>query len=179
MTVAAHPSPPSPPLGAGKQAAVPRERSISARHRPPARAQASPPRGPEGLFSVTFPCHLTTLDGATFHRSREGRSGAVDVTFKAPSAVRGIEANCFAMCLLNSICIPSSVEFLGDSCFVHSTIRSLNFEPQSRLMGIGDSCFQSCSSTSICIPASVEVLGKSCFAGEMTRGRSSIQRSKH
>jgi hypothetical protein len=76
------------------------------------------------------------------------------------------ETTIFISVLPRSICIPSSVERLGDRCFSRSAdLCVVTFEPESKLSRIGDSAFVGCSSlSSICIPGSVEILCGWCFA---------------
>jgi hypothetical protein len=64
-----------------------------------------------------------------------------------------------------SICIPSSVERLGNYCFGDcESLSTVTFESGSQLLCIGEHAFCSCSSLlSISIPSSVEKLGAKCF----------------
>jgi hypothetical protein len=61
---------------------------------------------------------------------------------------------------LSSICIPSSVEFLGSLCFSQcSSLSWLIFESDSKLAQIDACVFSGCRALkSICIPASIRSL---------------------
>jgi hypothetical protein len=66
--------------------------------------------------------------------------------------------NAFTNCRrLSSICIPSSVVELGESCFTScQSLSKVTFESGSRLSEIGDQAFAGCwSLSSICIPSSL------------------------
>jgi hypothetical protein len=67
---------------------------------------------------------------------------------------------------LTSLCIPASIEIIGDGCFRGCTSLSrLDFESGSRLTRIGEASFRECSSlTSICIPAHVTAIPRCCFS---------------
>jgi hypothetical protein len=62
--------------------------------------------------------------------------------------------------------IPSSVEMLGECCFVRcGSLTSLTFESGSRLSRIESSAFRVAGLIEIIVPSSVEVLAEECFAG--------------
>jgi hypothetical protein len=63
------------------------------------------------------------------------------------------------------IVISKEIEILGQSCFLESPVKIVEFESGSRLMQIEKKCFSQCRLKSLCIPRTVEVLGKRCFAG--------------
>jgi hypothetical protein len=67
--------------------------------------------------------------------------------------------------ILTSICIPASIEGIGQECFRWcSSLSQLTFESGSRLAVIGFAAFRGCSSIiSICIPARVRVIPNFCF----------------
>jgi hypothetical protein len=100
-------------------------------------------------------------------------------TVKSKSQLARIDTSCFSNCIITSICIPRSVEFLGVSCFeyvpgeprpasggppIETRIDSFTFDPGSSLGRFADLCFSDCRLESLCVPRSVEVLGKSCFS---------------
>jgi hypothetical protein len=64
---------------------------------------------------------------------------------------------------VKSICIPRSVESLGESCFEEAKIETLTFESGSQLREIEKECFDGCELTSVRIPRLVEVLSEGCF----------------
>jgi hypothetical protein len=67
--------------------------------------------------------------------------------------------------ILNSICIPSSVEILCECCFCYSEqLASVAFERGCKISVIEERVFANCVSLRwICIPATVNTLDKSCF----------------
>jgi hypothetical protein len=73
-----------------------------------------------------------------------------------------IEKNAFYDCRsLKSICIPSSVEEVGKSCFAYCwSLRTVTFARESKLRLIEKEAFDECPSLkSVPVPASVEVVG--------------------
>jgi hypothetical protein len=65
---------------------------------------------------------------------------------------------------LVKIIVPSSVEVLGEKCFLYCESLSLViFESGSRLSRIEKLAFSETGLVEIIIPSSVEVLGESCF----------------
>jgi hypothetical protein len=89
-----------------------------------------------------------------------------DCTFATGSHLARLGELAFAGCpRLPSICLPSSVEAIPNSCFsgCHS-LSQVTFEAGSKVSRLGEGAFSSCSSLqSICIPAAVEAIGSSCF----------------
>jgi hypothetical protein len=72
----------------------------------------------------------------------------------------------FAECsLLQSVCIPSSIEAISCGCFAAcSSVSYLGFDPGCRVSTLGESAFSSCMSLeSICIPSSMETSSTFCF----------------
>jgi hypothetical protein len=67
--------------------------------------------------------------------------------------------------VIQSICIPSSVETIPERCFYHcETLSNVTFEPDCRVSVLDEAAFSGCSSLrSIFIPASVETICKECF----------------
>jgi hypothetical protein len=79
--------------------------------------------------------------------------------------VSRIEDKAFQFTRLAAICLPASLEALGDGCFESLRLRSVFFEPGCKLTRIGSGTFRACESLrSIRIPSSVEALGPHCFA---------------
>jgi hypothetical protein len=65
---------------------------------------------------------------------------------------------------MKSICIPQSVEILGQGCFSFcKRLKIIAFENESRLRRFEDYCFRRLPLRSIVIPRNVEVLGHGCF----------------
>jgi hypothetical protein len=59
---------------------------------------------------------------------------------------------------------PSSVEIIGEACFVRcGSFTSLTFESESKLSRIETYAFQESGLIEIVIPSSVEILCESCF----------------
>jgi hypothetical protein len=101
--------------------------------------------------------------------ARGRHSPLANITFESDSRLKLIESVCFRGCSFTSICIPQSVEVLGNGCFAgfsgdDSQLETVAFEPDSHLKRIERTCFCRCGSGSICIPRSVEILGEYCFA---------------
>jgi hypothetical protein len=44
-----------------------------------------------------------------------------------------IDQSCFANCILQTICIPRSVDIIGKSCFMNRDIETFLFEVKSSL----------------------------------------------
>jgi hypothetical protein len=67
---------------------------------------------------------------------------------------------------LKSICIPASIEIIGQACFRQcKSMSQLTFEPGSRLTQIGNFAIRDCASLrSICISAQVEEIPLCCFS---------------
>jgi hypothetical protein len=88
------------------------------------------------------------------------------IVLRNGSRVKQIDGFAFSFnSILKSICIPASVEILGQRCFKCSSLSQIIFESGSRLAQIGESAFLNCSSlVSICIPAQVEEIPIGCFS---------------
>jgi hypothetical protein len=87
--------------------------------------------------------------------------------FESPCQLLSIEDATFRDCpSLSSICIPSSIRTLCESCFDNcSGLADVAFESDSSLARIGLSAFRDCTClSSICIPSAVETLCDGCFA---------------
>jgi hypothetical protein len=80
--------------------------------------------------------------------------------------VNRIGVSAFVDCSrLKSICIPTAVESLDESCFDGcAALSQVTFEPGSSLVHIGSHAFERCMSfTSICIPVEIRHLPNYCF----------------
>jgi hypothetical protein len=64
-----------------------------------------------------------------------------------------------------SICIPSSIDALPNSCFKRClNLTRVTFESGSRLSIFSRSAFKQCSSLqSICVPSSIQAISRNCF----------------
>jgi hypothetical protein len=74
----------------------------------------------------------------------------------------------FAFCecwSLESLCIPASVQLIGENCFAGCEgLVSVTFEQPSMLEIVKEMAFSSCKSlTRISIPASIQQIGSRCF----------------
>jgi hypothetical protein len=86
--------------------------------------------------------------------------------FESGSNLNAIPERTFLNCEgLKSLCIPASVEVLGEACFSCMTqLSSLTFEPGSKLRTMEDQVFGRCQSLkSIVLPASVLIVDGSPF----------------
>jgi hypothetical protein len=88
------------------------------------------------------------------------------LTFEPCSKVSILGPSAFLSCSsLQSICIPSSVQTISDSCFAFCpTLSNVAFEPDSQISILEGNAFDFCSSLrSIWIPSSVQTISRSCF----------------
>jgi hypothetical protein len=88
------------------------------------------------------------------------------ITFESGSKLTLIANGAFDECFsLRAICIPASVETLGEFCFKGCTSLScLTFESGSKLTRIERFAFSKCSSLqSLCIPASLQMIAGSAL----------------
>jgi hypothetical protein len=103
---------------------------------------------PPTTTTIQFPCRLVCVDGCVdeFSILRE-------------SAL----ARCSS---LRSICIPSSIETISDSCFAECDhLLMVTFESHSKLSTLGERAFELCSQLhTICIPSSTETISRYCFS---------------
>jgi hypothetical protein len=113
------------------------------------------------ITDLVLPPEYETLGSSSF-----SECNISSIAFEAGSRITGIQNLAFEFCTsLKAICIPASVEFLGEGCFMGcESLIQLTFESGSRLTEIGKNVFEECSSLpSICIPAEVEFIPSSCF----------------
>jgi hypothetical protein len=54
----------------------------------------------------------------------------VELIFEPGSRLTQIGNGCFTFCFLISICVPRSVQVLGESCFDGGTVQTLTFEAE-------------------------------------------------
>jgi hypothetical protein len=87
------------------------------------------------------------------------------VTFQRLREQVAIGESCFEKVVLDSICIPRSVESLGKKCFVDVKIDRLSFDSQWGLRRLDEGCFNRASAKSVCVRESVESITKLCFSG--------------
>jgi hypothetical protein len=88
------------------------------------------------------------------------------VAFESGSSLRVLLDEAVARCKgLRSICIPSSVEFIGEECFGDCTdLAVMTFEPDSRIRWLGNNVFQDCRNLQFAdIPQQLELLPKCAF----------------
>jgi hypothetical protein len=91
--------------------------------------------------------------------------GLLSLTFEPNARLSRIGESAFHETRLTSICLPSSVEIIGDFAFDSCRyLQSVFFESDSHLLRIGPWGFFGCERLhSICIPASVVSFGWHCF----------------
>jgi hypothetical protein len=110
--------------------------------------------------TIVIPTTVTVLTKDSF----EGLTSVEIVAFAVGSQIRRLETATFEdCCLLRTICIAASVEFIGRNCFVnplrprHSSLETVTFELGSKLREIELGAFYGCISLKrLRIPASVE-----------------------
>jgi hypothetical protein len=114
------------------------------------------------LTSVSLPAALDTIESAAF--CDQPLSFMI---FEPGSKLRRIEeAALYGCSSLKWICLPASVEFLGEGAFMDcSSLSSLTFESGSKLTEIHPKAFYGCSSLeSLCLPAPLQVIDGSALA---------------
>jgi hypothetical protein len=90
------------------------------------------------------------------------------VTFESGTNISILGKSAFQGCSsLQSICIPSSIQIIGDFCFSECEAMSdLTFESGCQVSILGDSACSACSRLqAVCIPSSIETICSSCFEG--------------
>jgi hypothetical protein len=94
------------------------------------------------------------------------RQSLKEVVFGKDTRLQRIEKEAFFCAHLRRICIPSSVEVIGEGGFFNcAELSDVTFEPGSKLQKMEAWTFFSCASLQrIRIPSSVEVIGDRCFA---------------
>jgi hypothetical protein len=108
---------------------------------------------------------LIGVDGMTLIRYF-GHAEDLGIDCLSDLGLRQIGRSAFSQCsTLKSICIPASIEILGDDCFgLCASLSQVTFESGSKLTQMGVNVFHRCSSlTSMWIPANVESIPKQCF----------------
>jgi hypothetical protein len=118
------------------------------------------------VHNLVFPRTATQICGESDTLSIGCLKSIQFIAFEFKSGLSQIGAESFANYLsLRSICVPASVEFLGERSFSScNPLSSLTFESGSKLTRIEANAFYCCSSLkSICLPASVEFLGERSF----------------
>jgi hypothetical protein len=107
---------------------------------------------------------LIKFDGMTLIRSF-GNGGDLSIDCLSDLDLIQIGPDAFSCSAPKSICIPASIEILGEECFSYCfSLSQILFESGSKLTEIGIAAFFQCSSlTSICIPANVGNIPKNCF----------------
>jgi hypothetical protein len=107
---------------------------------------------------------LIGVDGMTLIRYF-GRSADLGLDCLRDLGLRQIGRNAFSHCsTLKSVCIPASIDILGECCFSESSLAEIMFDSGSGLSQIGIELFLKCFSlTSICIPANVESISNGSF----------------
>jgi hypothetical protein len=150
-----------------------------------------------GRYSFAHCDRLTGLEFGPHSRLQSIEDCALSdcssvIALDLPPSTMAIGANCFACCelfrlsfgeksvlesvggyafhycrLLRTITIPSTVEFLDESCFCDcARLFQVVFAPGSKLVRMEKSAFCNCGSLeSFCLPASVEFVGRHCFQG--------------
>jgi hypothetical protein len=86
------------------------------------------------------------------------------VAFEEESTLKRIEECAFGESGLKTLAIPSTVESIGDDCFLFcESLSEVTFEKEPRVERIGRSAFRHSSLKSMTIPASVKEIGSECF----------------
>ena len=113
------------------------------------------------IKSIVIPKFVTNISNYAF-----SRSGLETITFEEDSMLHTIGARAFYLALdLQSITIPKSVTFIGDSAFYKAeSLNEFVFEPGINLEHIPfDMLYGAGSILSIVIPRSVKTIGYSAF----------------
>jgi hypothetical protein len=131
------------------------------------------------LKSITFPASLECLPRHLFTTPsslRQSYSPVETVKFERGSKLREIANEAFSGCpLLQSICIPASVEILSAGSFAECGLTAIEIESTSNfyhitgtgVMDLSDTLIVRCfaQASEIRIPDSVETLGHASFQG--------------
>ena len=80
-----------------------------------------------------------------------------------PEGVKMIRSNCFKNCLANGIICPSSLEIIGESAFLDSSINYIEFPKNSKLTRIEKEAFRGSHLFYFNMPDNVSFVGNSAF----------------
>lgn len=124
--------------------------------------ELAPGVGPSLLTSITIPSSVTWIGNGAFQDSN-----LRSIYFQPGGSSLGIDMHAFKEATdLESIVIPSRVNFMGQGVFLNATaLRSVTFAPGLQLTYIPQSAFDGASSLeSIVIPNSIFVINERAFA---------------
>jgi hypothetical protein len=115
----------------------------------------------ETAAEVRIPDYAEKIDSDCFYSCNT----ICSVDFGCTSKVVSIGALAFASAeCLKMITIPSSVTFIGRSCFNLSRVQVVRFAPDSKLEELGVAAFANMPSVeSIVLPRGVKTIGPQCF----------------
>jgi hypothetical protein len=118
------------------------------------------------LKSICIPASVQCIGLNGFSGVSDTILSGLQVLSVEPGAqLTTIETWAFCATSLRSICIPRSVEIIGEHCFLLSKrLEALAFEPGSRLREIPQGCFVQCGLRTIDIPRTIRVLKAMCFS---------------
>jgi hypothetical protein len=114
-----------------------------------------------GCFSLRGPEFTNSVK--SFASADVGQS-LYELIFEPDSKLQHIEREAFYVSAVRAIRIPSSVEFIGEECFLMcESLCEATFERGSKLQRIEKSAFGRSGLKVIRIPSSVEFIGEKCF----------------
>jgi hypothetical protein len=115
------------------------------------------------LKAITIPRSVEHIGSSAFGGTADSPCQMECLSFESGSGLKRLEARTFAYCHTGSLCIPSSVESIGYSCFEGANMTTITFEADSMLTRIESLCFAHSSFEYLAIPERVDFLGWGCF----------------
>jgi hypothetical protein len=114
------------------------------------------------LLSVALPASLRSLHAECF-----SQCAALGLLLFDPHCqIRELPRRCFNECShLATLCIPDSVETIGEGCFRNGSVRRLSFASNSALREVKDGAFSRQDNLeTVELPSSVEIIGEAAFS---------------
>ncbi|KAL7720412.1 Leucine rich repeat protein [Entamoeba marina] len=108
-------------------------------------------------FGIIIPINVTLLDDECFQLCSI-------TSINLPSTISSLSDYCFYYCeSLELIDLPTCLTSIGEKCFMNcSSLKAINL--QSPLQKLSNCCFYNCTSlTSINLPSTLQSLGNNCF----------------
>lgn len=116
-----------------------------------------------GAYSgVTTLTEVTVEDGVTAIPSAMFRGCTSLTAIALPAGLTGIGGSAFAESGLQSVKIPSAVEYIDDGAFRDSALASIDLTEASALASVGDYAFEDTQLSSVTVPVAVEY-GRNAF----------------
>ena len=114
------------------------------------------------VTSVTIPSAVTEIGKQAFETCYQLKEVYI------ADGVKTIGACAFASCSIETLVLPTSVTYIGDSCFAYNYLLK-SVQLPAALTHIGDYAFAGCCTLpSITIPATVTYIGEAAFASDLS-----------